>query len=644
MDHLVSLIDYFQPLNFTTVLWYLFFLLFFDVVGTFTLGYVIRHKDGDGSRILNWLAGLGVFVFVWFILRFFIPPRDIYITVSLVVLLFVSLPPYIHSGEYHAFPVLLRKLIFPLLIILPLLPAVFVKASLPPYYSDEMAYQFISPSNLVDLGTWNFVDKFYDNLPRVFNYLFTLTFSLTKTFSVVRLIHFSILVTAVSYGFLKIREHFKLLSGVLFVLIFFSLANSIVLSSTVGFVDVATFSFILIGAVSALDFFLSESHGSVVLSGVFWAMALGTKYTVITSALSFWVSFVGLAILFKKNLLKKVFTKRFIFKITLITLFFGGYWYIKNLIAFGNPIYPFFFPCYRYSELCNLQSASFFGGWTTNVNFANLPAILFSLLPGSPKLLLFLALIPFLIMLNNNKKARFVSVLLILAGFTELLIIKYVSGFYTRYHQHLQLYFVMLIAVQFANAYKSKVFSLGVKAVCLILIYLTLGRYIDVIKATYGPNFISPQEINYSLGKMNIHDWIRWKFPMMSSVVDWCENPPEGKRTPVVRLDPDMIWFADEGFFRSFMTNCYIDEKPALDKIPLENVLAEARNRKIKFWTVSINKCIPDSEVKIKRHEEVGDDRMIYLRRLNNIIICNSLEVEPNIFYFDYSKLKDGEL
>src|SRR3989344_7971774 len=201
----MPLSEYFQPLNPATIS--LFFLIFFsfDLWGTF-IKSLFSKRQLDSSRIINWLIGLGFFSLLWFLLRFFLPPSQLRIALTILVLDLITLPHYLRAGELKKLAVAWWPLKFPLLVIAPFLPAVFIKASLPPYYSDEMAYHFISPAQLAHLTTWRFDGNFYPNLPQVFDSFFTLSFVLTKTYSVARLTHFAILVTAFLFAYATLKK------------------------------------------------------------------------------------------------------------------------------------------------------------------------------------------------------------------------------------------------------------------------------------------------------------------------------------------------------------------------------------------------------------------------------------------------------
>lgn len=632
---MLSLSDYFQPLNFYTITQYFLLLFFFDVFGSSIKRIIVRTEKDDDTRILNWLIGFGLFIFIWFVLGFFIPPKGSPVIYSTIFIFVICLPSYIKNQEYRPLLERLWRLKVPLLIISFFLPAVFVKASLPPYYSDEMAYHFLSPSGLEALGTWRFDGGLYQNVPRLFDTFFILAFSITKTYSIVRLIHFSILVSSMAFAFDRLKVLFNFWVGAFFVFAFFSLPQDIVLTSTLGYVDVATYSFMLIAFLNLISFIRKPSQKHVLISSIFWAMALGTKYTPLTAFLAILVSFLVIVVA-KKDKYLKFFNLKTLLLIATLMLVFGGYWYIKNLVIYGNPIYPFIFPCARYaSEWCGATS-NFFGDWTTNITWKNLKPIMDSMFSRNVLLQLVILTLPVFAFLNKNRRTKIVSFIIISAVILEFIIFKFVSGFLVRYHQHIQLWLLLLVAIQLANKYSISYRKILASAVYFALTISLIASFINTVKYTNSLKFLNWQEINYSTGKMDIYDWISWKFPRVADAIFWCETPSTGEKITIARFDPDMIWYEYDGFMRSFLTNCYYDNPP-LEGVPIEEVLDRAIEGKMSFWTATPNSCLPDREVKV--HRDYEDEGMLYLRRLNNVVVCNSEEILPNLYYFDYQDL-----
>lgn len=612
--------DYFQPLNPTTLILFFVLLISFDLWGTFVKSILIKRQSQDG-RIINWLIGLGFFSFFWFLSRFFLPPNQLLVASSIVVLDLITLPYYLKSRELGKFIAACWQFRYPFLMIVPFLPAVFVKASLPPYYSDEMAYHFISPSQLLHISTWHFDGDFYPNLPQVFDLFFVLIFSLTKTYSVVRLFIFTSLITSFLFTFSFLKKHFGRLPAYFFVFSFFSLPQAIVHLATVGFVDVPTFSLMLVGLILLIEFFINSQTDSLLLSSIFWGMSLGTKYTALSAFASILPITVCLAI-YKLKL-------RSLLLPPLLLLIFGGYWYVKNLLVYGNPLYPMF----------GGASIPFSGSWTTQIDLVNIKKILGELFPQNTLLQLFVIISPIYMFFNNSKRTRYVSILIFTSVILELIALKKFSGFYARYHQHLQLWSLLLLSIQLSNQYKKRWLKITSNLAYSALFVSLVFSYHQSIRITYLPSSLSAQEINYSTGRINIYDWISAELPRVSDIIRWCENPPGGE--VLIRLiDPDMIWYEKEGFMRSFLTKCYLEKGIPLEGTPLIDLLSVAVDKKIKFITPSINQCLPDIQVGPKRIiKDDLDERTIYLRHISNRFLCHSQEIIPHLYYFSYENL-----
>ncbi len=633
---MISLSGYFQPLNFVTLSWFIFLFFFFDIVGSY-FAKLIFKKEVELLRLINWLIGYGIFIFMWFIVSLFTPYKFLSVILSIVVLLVFSLPSYIKNKTYLPLFRQIWDLKFAILIILPFLPSVFVKASLPPYYADEMAYHFISPGTLNQLSSIKYTGGIYADLPRIQNLFYEISFSLTKTYSVARLFHFTVLATAMIYTFAVLKRNFSFLTGFLFVFLFFSLPQDIVLTSTLGYIDVAAYSFLLMALVSFIDFLFRKSDVSLLLTFIFWAMNLGTKYTGVSSFVSF--LFVASLIIFFRNSYKEFFNRKVIFKLIFTFLLFGGYWYVKNFVYYGNPIFPFIFPCPwgSHIEVCPATS-SFFGDWTTKINLINTYTIISQLFVRNYVLQGLIFVFPFLALLLKDKKTKAIAIASFAIVLLELLILKFFSGFYIRYHQHMQLYLLLGIVIVLTSKYKNWFISLLSKGILLILVISSLYLYSYTVRHVNSLRFLNWNEINYSIGRINIYDWIDIHFPRMKYTIKFCENPPDGKVIPLARFDPDLIWFDYDGLKRSFITNCeYIN--PPLDWKDIDGVLKTAKQEKLKFWIASANKCIPDKDVK-KRFPYERDD-MTEMRKLNNRIVCNSEEIEPYLYYFDYTKVNN---
>lgn len=644
---MIKLSDFFQPLIPVNLFLALLLVFFFDIFGSYIKSFFLTDKRTlHDTRILDWLIGFSFFITLWFFVGFFIEPNQTNILISILLFLIISLPKYLINNKYKELIVLPKKNIIPILLLIPFLPSAIVKASLPPYFADEMAYHFISPYALLhQLNTfWNFTSGgLYLNTARLMDEFYILGFSLTRTYSIVRLIQFLILATSLIASYAFIKKVFGFLPAFLFVFIFLSLPQDITFTSTIGYVDVPAYAFLLVAMVLSLVFLFKKKKEYFILSLAFWAMSIGTKYTSLEAFVVFLLATLFIYAFTYKSL--KVFADKVLWvKSLTVILIFGGYWYLKNFFIFGNPLYPFFFHCWgKYATECG-TSGSFFGTWTTPINLKTFYPIIMELLPTNRIVHISIIISATLVWLSNNKKVKNLLFLLVITFFGELIILKYFSGFVVRYQQHLQLFLILVIALVSAVNFKNRYLKAARALVLLAILGSTSILYFRTVKNTNSLASVTWQEINYSIGKIDIYDWIKSRLPNAYQATFWCENPPGGS-VALARLDPDMIWYEDSGFMRSYLINCYY-ENPDLGEGDIKKIKSVAINRKLNFWTVTINPCVPENQVKSK--QELKDSninienlqKLLSMRKLNNAVVCNSQEILPNLYHFDYRNLR----
>lgn len=634
---MLRLSDFFRPLNLTNLLYVLFLLVFFDVLGTLIKSFFVKKREVDlATRLANWPMGLGFFVFVWFILGFFVVPSQFNLQISILVLFCVSLPYYLKSKAYLSLFRLAKPLILPIILILPFLYPTFIKASLPPYLWDEMAYHFISPNILINNISqfWQFSGDLYGNLPRLMDTMYILSFSLTHTYSVIRLIQFLLLITSVFSVFLVIKKLLGGTSAALFILIFLSLPMKIPSLATVGYVDIAAMSFLFLGFIFGLIFLFSNTKDYLILSFIFWAMSIGAKYTTVTAFGAFAISF-SVIYWIKNRSFAALFDRKTFLRVILGLVIFGGYWYIKNFIIYGNPIYPFLFPCWgKFAQNCGTGS-SFFGTWTIPVNFYNFYGIIETLLPQNVVLRFAFVLSPFLITIFGGKKSKLILLMLILSFGIETFVLSRFSGFDSRYQQYLVFTLVFIIVLLVSSGFRLFTARLTQLVILVALFGSCTFFYLQNATFLYSFKYVNLSQINYALGKENISDWIKNILPEVSAATLWCDGRQDGQVNLEI-FDPDMIWSTYNGLMRVYLVNCSYNPV-ILQSEDLEDFVNVARERKLEFWTVSANTCLPQSEVKARG----GDgEELVSMRKVNNTIICNSTEVVPNLYYFNYVALK----
>lgn len=108
-----------------------------------------------------------------------------------------------------------------------------------------------------------------------------------------------------------------------------------------GYIDVFVYLFGLAGILLALDY-ISENKtdvGGLVLSAIFLGIALSMKY--IALVFLFFIGFFLAAHFWKQKMRLTKALKLFLVYFAIILLV-AGFWYAKNLINFGNPVYPMF--------------------------------------------------------------------------------------------------------------------------------------------------------------------------------------------------------------------------------------------------------------------------------------------------------------
>ena len=134
-----------------------------------------------------------------------------------------------------------------------------------------MAYHFISPYAVNNLLStfWNFDGGALMNAPRLMDTFFITIFSLTKTYSIIRLFLFGILATSLLYVFRNLKNYFNIWTGILFLLLFLGLPQDIVFTSTIGYVDISSYAFLMIGYLSA-EVFLFDTKIINILGDVTW--------------------------------------------------------------------------------------------------------------------------------------------------------------------------------------------------------------------------------------------------------------------------------------------------------------------------------------------------------------------------------------
>jgi len=283
------------------------------------------------------------------------------------------------------------------------------------------------------------------------------------------------------------------------------------------------------------------------LSIFFWGISIGTKYPSLIPFAAFLI-IVALVCWIKTKSLKIFLDKELILKSVTVVAISGGYWYIKNFVIYGNPIYPFLFHCWgKYGADCG-QGSSFFGVWTTPINLNTIYPIIKELLPGNVFLYIALIAAPLLIVAFSAKKMR-----LIAAGATaifvfEMLALKYSSGFYARYQQHMEFFLILPIALLASVKFKNRLVKIIQYSILALVVISSSIAYFNNL----GNLKTFQAEREYFWGKMNIYGWINYSLPKISGAILFCEKPHP---TPIPITGFNIG--EDAPYIRPYLMNCY---------------------------------------------------------------------------------------
>ena len=150
----MQLSDFFATFNLFNTSIFFFAFIVFDAIGT-NIAYLL--KPTSYLRPVFWIWGLGLFVFLWFLLHFLIPFWPQYVWISLISCLIFSLPLYIKQKGPISFIQTLLQFPYPLLVIPLIFKPFYFLLNSPPFYTDEMAYHFYSPAQLLLENKWPFL-------------------------------------------------------------------------------------------------------------------------------------------------------------------------------------------------------------------------------------------------------------------------------------------------------------------------------------------------------------------------------------------------------------------------------------------------------------------------------------------------------
>lgn len=217
----------------------------------------------------------------------------------------------------------------------------YLAAMQPPVTVDELAYhlpeaQLIVASQTVPLNVGGHF--FYGNIPKLMEIIFAgaIIFSgYTLTHALNFLFFLSFLLIT---GGLLIRRYGiqTSLVAILFILSF----NDLTWNATVGYIDAASVALELSALLLALDWLKTRARQTILISAVLIGLSLSIKYSAL-----FTLIFIALIITWTTIREKRRFAviTKVILPFGLLAFLFSGFWYVKNFLLFGNPLYPLYF-------------------------------------------------------------------------------------------------------------------------------------------------------------------------------------------------------------------------------------------------------------------------------------------------------------
>lgn len=228
-----------------------------------------------------------------------------------------------------------------LAIIAAVLMSLYLTSMLPPYASDEIAYhmpeaKLIAESHHFYLNLGG--HYFYGNIPKLVEVLFALGITLFG-YALAHLLHFVFLLAFLATAGGLIGRLYGYRSGTLFVflLVFY---NELVWNASVGFVDAAAVGLEVSGLLYALNWLENRRRRSFLYSALLFGIAMSIKYSPLAT-LGFSLLVILLDLVVKRFSLKNI--TRMLLPFIIILFLFGGFFYLKNIVLYGNPFYPLYF-------------------------------------------------------------------------------------------------------------------------------------------------------------------------------------------------------------------------------------------------------------------------------------------------------------
>jgi len=617
--------DYFHALSPLVAGQLVLIILGFDVIGN-GLVNLVTDKQTSWFRSAHWIIGMGLFVSIWFVIHFFVPYLDYILWLLLFVLGLIFFRWY--QKRFSVSDLLATVVWFEVFVLLslPLIKYLFVQISLPPFAWDEMAYHFYSPAQVISERNWDFSNPgFYNMMPRLLETLFVATFAMSKTYVIARCLQLLLIVSVIVSVSRFLAAKNSWLVAVIYQYLAVNLNMAIILASTTGYIDAGAGGLTVLSILLLFQANESKNKKIFYLSVIFMALSLGIKYSNVAAVLALMASAGFVFLLRQRQKVVKYLVQNqnniFVFLLTSLVLWlvFGGYWYLKNLILTGDPVFPFLSG--QGSE--NLQNWGY-----TQFKLSNFKTIITAVFTSFELYQISLLSISIAILMTLNKKRIHYTVWILMVILVEVLLVQFFSPFYPRFFYHwLLLVPLLLVSGIDLRFEKIKEHHFSQLLISFLLLLLVFHFSAPIIRENKDTNLdiknILDDDWWYATGKHDFEGWLQKRWTGQYSYLKWCDQRPE--MTQLLTSDPEMIWL-HPGLTRIFLTKCNFKI------IELSNDLSASASAELLFknnqgYYVSAADC--GSQIYEPFKEDVAAKKMY---DLNQAIICKVKKTSDYIY------------
>lgn len=376
-------------------------------------------------------------------------------------------------------------------------------ALVPPYRTDALAYHLPEAIGVSNNGIGFLIKgtmgNFFKNLPANVEVMDATLYSLGG-FTPIHLVHYSILLAALFFIFKFTKECFDRPKALLAILLTFSLYDLFV-NGTNAYVDAVMISWEISGLLLLLLWCKSKEWAYLIISGFFYGMALGTKYNALYGIL-----LAGLILLFfsiKSRSKIGIFIKNILY-FSLPILVVAGFWYFKNLILYGNPVYPFYFGHPGFQDDIYQQMNAGVKSFIVDRNLINFILLPFIFFLKSYYLVMFLAFISWPFIFISNKFSSYQKQILLVLSFyigSYSLLWFFAITHQLKFFYGPMIFLLLIFAIQLDLIRKFVFKNFNRKIIFLLLVIFLSGLLYKVVTAknNYFIN-VKKAELAYSLG------------------------------------------------------------------------------------------------------------------------------------------------